>query len=1345
MKLITSLLLTFYSFCLFGQLKNHDIDLYLDLHQTPLGSDPVALGTFNNFIVFEVKKEYADELWVSDGTNQNTYAIHNDAENDNIVYSQVRSSSSFVYFVVTTQSSNISLYRSNGKKSKPELLLTLPQELRFENFIPTENGVYYITTTGCSEYEQCHKLHFIDHNNVDTEVTMEGLNGISAYSIKKVIYHKGKLVFAVTSDTEDFIYTEQNSLHFNPIFTCKRRTLNIYGTTDQYIFYHATKEANSGVWSSDLTTQNFLISGDYFNYSKNQWQIDQNKFYIINKSDSKQVWVSNGLTSAIHMDLKTQIGSLNWICVSNGNLFFDSFGGYVYDGVNDIRKLTNVGNFWYSFTFKDVTFIESGSEFLMYNGGDSLKVVYKKVSGGPVYFALKNDVYIADAISLHKVNTMNGELIKIGDLKTSLNNGFPTEANDIVFFNNLDSLHHEELWAKYPDEQEIRLVKDINVATNGLPLSQLAALENKLFISSGEWNVGENSPIGLYTFDTQEKTINKIYEKENNIKRAGEYMIVVRQEFQGDSMEIYSTKGMPNDFVLIGKLPRTLLPNTDPHSKLYSFGNKVLISHENGIIITDGTKAGTFKIADVSIMNEYLIHRGIFYFNANGYHDYFKNDHKLWRTDGTASGTYMIFDGHAKNLSIYRDHFMFAVPNYIYFVDNNTHVLKRQWLVNVKNFFGTDSTFVVLLSNNQLGTFPLNLEKPITNNPMSFFNQFFSFPGFSASYIVDGRILMANTSGDLYSTDGTTIGTKLILKGFEPSSILYKYEGAIYFRNDETGTGPECWVTNGTIDGTYLIEDLYRGKNSSGLSDFLLFQDQILFLARHRKYGGQFYREVFVLNNFFEHDLTGIVFHDINNNGIKDSTEVGVPGIKVRVQPAGITTTTNSSGHYYFELEDVDAYYVELANLECWSDCNKGEIELGNEQSRYYKQIRYIDIPVCQITDEVPDVKVDFLVSKARCNLNGVHTINVYNEGCIAVNGKIEVHFDAKDTILNQIQFFDSISKNYTFIFDTLKPNQNVVYNFYQKQPNESFTGDTLRFSTKLYSLQNGEYVLVDSQKTESVLRCAFDPNDKLVSPSRPEPTFSNFTQFDEKLRYTIRFQNTGNDTAYNVTIIDTLSPQLDFNSVTSLYASHNFISEISEEGIAHFYFKNIYLVDSTTNERESQGFISFTIQPLAPVKQWDSIFNTGFIYFDMNKPVVTNTVKNTFVEFLDEDEDGFNFYEDCNDENATVNPTATDIPENSIDEDCDGVDATFSSVDEANIKYNIFPNPTTGNIVIYSPNNQDFSVTLFNLDGEMVKSFAHCTTNQTIELDSFQSGIYVLRIIENNSSRPVLKKVVKL
>ena len=45
--------------------------------------------------------------------------------------------------------------------------------------------------------------------------------------------------------------------------------------------------------------------------------------------------------------------------------------------------------------------------------------------------------------------------------------------------------------------------------------------------------------------------------------------------------------------------------------------------------------------------------------------------------------------------------------------------------------------------------------------------------------------------------------------------------------------------------------------------------------------------------------------------------------------------------------------------------------------------------------------------------------------------------------------------------------------------------------------------------------------------------------------------------------------------------------------------------------------------------------------------------------ESIDQDGDGFSSNEDCNDTDSTINPNATDIPDNGIDENCDGMDET--------------------------------------------------------------------------------------
>lgn len=58
--------------------------------------------------------------------------------------------------------------------------------------------------------------------------------------------------------------------------------------------------------------------------------------------------------------------------------------------------------------------------------------------------------------------------------------------------------------------------------------------------------------------------------------------------------------------------------------------------------------------------------------------------------------------------------------------------------------------------------------------------------------------------------------------------------------------------------------------------------------------------------------ITGSVYEDTNNNCIQDSSELGLAGRLVRLQPGGYLSTTNSNGYYGFCGVGVDTYTVEL-------------------------------------------------------------------------------------------------------------------------------------------------------------------------------------------------------------------------------------------------------------------------------------------------------------------------------------------------------------------------------------------------------------------------------------------------
>jgi uncharacterized repeat protein (TIGR01451 family) len=137
----------------------------------------------------------------------------------------------------------------------------------------------------------------------------------------------------------------------------------------------------------------------------------------------------------------------------------------------------------------------------------------------------------------------------------------------------------------------------------------------------------------------------------------------------------------------------------------------------------------------------------------------------------------------------------------------------------------------------------------------------------------------------------------------------------------------------------------------------------------------------------------------------------------------------------------------------------------------------------------------------------------------------------------------------------------------------------------------------------------SYDPNDKRVVP---EGAITNsFISSGKYLDYTIRFQNTGTDTAFTVKVRDTLSTRLDVGSFEILSTSHSYSVNLKGEGILEWKFDNILLPDSTTNESKSHGFVRYRIKPKTSLLVGEEIKNKAAIYFDYNLPVITNETVN--------------------------------------------------------------------------------------------------------------------------------------
>lgn len=134
----------------------------------------------------------------------------------------------------------------------------------------------------------------------------------------------------------------------------------------------------------------------------------------------------------------------------------------------------------------------------------------------------------------------------------------------------------------------------------------------------------------------------------------------------------------------------------------------------------------------------------------------------------------------------------------------------------------------------------------------------------------------------------------------------------------------------------------------------------------------------------------------------------------------------------------------------------------------------------------------------------------------------------------------------------------------------------------------------------------SYDPNDKQGYPLGL--TEEHLVGQNGEFEYLIRFQNTGNDTALQVVIRDTLSSFLYLAGLRPGASSHAYDYEIYGHGILQFTFRDIMLPDSNVNEPGSHGFISFRVPQKSDLAPGTVIANRAGIYFDYNDPIITNT-----------------------------------------------------------------------------------------------------------------------------------------
>jgi len=517
--------------------------------------------------------------------------------------------------------------------------------------------------------------------------------------------------------------------------------------------------------------------------------------------------------------------------------------------------------------------------------------------------------------------------------------------------------------------------------------------------------------------------------------------------------------------------------------------------------------------------------------------------------------------------------------------------------------------------------------------------------------------------------------------------------------------------------------------------------------------------------------VIGTVFFDENENGLMDGDEFGLAFQEVGLLPNGISLTTNDNGNFLVNASGSNQFTFVLAENPLFPIFTTPQTLTFNATQDNWNQ----DTLFFGVSNEFPafDLKANLysVIGGFPCNDFRAYYLCFRNTSNNPVDVQLEFYYDSLFQDITQNPNIDSLGSYVAYLsFTDVSPFELVCTQLQLLSPTVEFLGEFLETSMEVRAFYDGEEVAFGADSLSQELLCAYDPNDKQVFPEGYSE--AHYIANDTILEYLIRFQNTGNAPAIDVIIRDTLDQNLDITTFKLVVNSHSVFTTVDPTTReVEFYFQNIMLPDSVSNEPESHGLVSFTIRPEAGLPLLTELNNTAAIYFDNNPPIITNTTWSTIydcslfdVSFNDNmalltasEGDHYQWFFDGEPIAGATGQEYTALISGNysvqVDNDfpCSGISgSTFimvTSIREWEGKeIKLFPNPmTTSAMLDLGALHGPIQLEIYDVMGKLQRSEFLSIEKGTLMLNrgSLSSGTYILRLTHENEAM-VLKFVVE-
>lgn len=450
-------------------------------------------------------------------------------------------------------------------------------------------------------------------------------------------------------------------------------------------------------------------------------------------------------------------------------------------------------------------------------------------------------------------------------------------------------------------------------------------------------------------------------------------------------------------------------------------------------------------------------------------------------------------------------------------------------------------------------------------------------------------------------------------------------------------------------------------------------------------------------------DLMIKYYFDANSNCNKDSAEQYIYSADLTaVDSNGVTidTIAATSGFYYRAFGnpgDVYAFRSLSIPVGLSMYCPSTGIIYDTLQTTSYSlPTQYFGL-TCTSTSNFDITQYASFRANTNRGSAGMILNNLY---CTPTDATVSMNFSPK------YEFYSASPTPASVVGNTVTWNVAAL----SQVTGPTYLGVSLRYNTTTGLLVTGDTVhsnyfafphTGDDDSTnndchhEDTVRGAYDPNYVAVSPE-------GYITAGTTLQYTIGFENTGNDTAFNIRVMDTLSDFVDPKSMTIVASSHEMLTaKLINTGhtTLKFDFPNINLLDSSHHD-QCHGMIVFNIKTKTGLAAGTLITNHAGIFFDSNPAVRTNTAINIIGT-----------------PSKTINVATTETAA-------------------------IFPNPAHDQLTIKTDNLDFNSVTITNMVGQKMLQQAITATTTNVDIKSLATGIYYVTLQGANATK--VMKVVK-